>query len=136
MSVNKVILLGNLGNDIEVVNFENGGKIGKFSIATNESYTDKQTGEKVAKTEWHNCVARNKTAEVLEKYVKKGDQIYVEGKNTNRKYQTSTGENRYINEVIVLTFSFVGKSNQGGQQAEVHQAEVVPNANEEDDLPF
>ena len=77
-TVNKVILIGNLGDDIKMHYFEGGNSIGRFPIATSESYTSKQTGEKVTTTDWHNIVVRNKLAEICEKYLTKGDKVYVE----------------------------------------------------------
>ena len=79
-SLNKVMLIGNLGDDVKMVNFDDGGCLGRFPIATNESYNNKQTGEKVVNTEWHNIVVKNKAAEICAKYLKKGDKVYVEGK--------------------------------------------------------
>ena len=76
-SLNKVMLIGNLGDDVKMVNFDDGGCLGRFPIATNESYNNKQTGEKVVNTEWHNVVVKNKAAEICAKYLKKGDKIYV-----------------------------------------------------------
>ena len=76
-SLNKVMLIGNLGDDVKMHHFEDGGCIGRFPIATNENYTNKQTGEKVINTEWHNAVVRNKAAEICNKYLKKGDKVIV-----------------------------------------------------------
>ena len=76
-SLNKVMLIGNLGDDVKIVNFDDGGCLGRFPIATNESYNNKQTGEKVVNTEWHNIVVKNKAAEICAKYLKKGDKVYV-----------------------------------------------------------
>jgi single-strand DNA-binding protein len=97
--VNRVQLIGLLGQDPEVKKFDK-GQLAKFSLATSETYKSKQ-GEKVTETQWHNIVAFGKTAEVLEKYVKKGDKIAVEGKLVTRKWQTNEGENRYSTEVVV-----------------------------------
>ncbi|CAM1350874.1 single-stranded DNA-binding protein [Tenacibaculum insulae] len=97
---NKVQLIGNLGKDPEIITLESGKKLAKFSIATNEVYKN-SAGEKVTDTQWHNLVAWNKTAEIVEKYVTKGKEIMIEGKLTSRSYETSTGDKRYITEVIV-----------------------------------
>jgi len=97
--VNRVQLIGLLGQDPEVKKFDK-GQLAKFSLATSETYKNNQ-GEKVTETQWHNIVAFGKTAEVLEKYVKKGDKIAVEGKLVTRKWQTNEGENRYSTEVVV-----------------------------------
>jgi len=79
-TLNKVMLIGHLGDDVKIHYFEGGNCIGRFPIATNESYTNKQTGEKVTNTDWHNIVVRNKAAEICEKYLSKGDKVYVEGR--------------------------------------------------------
>jgi len=97
---NKVQLIGNLGNDPEIITLESGKKLAKFSLATNENYKD-ANGEKQTKTDWHNIVAWNKTADIIEKYVTKGKEIAIEGKLTNRSYETKEGEKRYITEVVV-----------------------------------
>lgn len=83
---NKVQLIGNLGKDPEIITLENGSKLAKFSLATNENYKDKN-GEKQSKTEWHNLIAWNKTAELIEKYVTKGKEIAIEGKLSNKSYE-------------------------------------------------
>ena len=96
---NKVQLIGNLGNDPEIINLETGKKLVKFSIATNESYKNAQ-GEKITDTQWHNIVAWGKTADIIEKYVTKGKEVAIEGKLTSRSYETKTGEKRYVTEVV------------------------------------
>ena len=97
---NKVQLIGNLGNDPEIITLENGKKLAKFSLATNEYYKD-DDGQKQTKTELHNLIAWNKTAEIIEKYVSKGKEIAIEGKLTNRSWDDKEGNKRYITEVIV-----------------------------------
>lgn len=99
-SVNKVILIGNLGKDPEIRHFENGGVLASFSIATSESYTDRQTGEKKENTDWHDIVLWRGLAEVAEKYLHKGTKIYVEGKLKKRSYQDREGNTRYVTEVV------------------------------------
>lgn len=96
---NKVQLIGNLGSDPEIIPLENGKKLAKFSIATNESYKNAQ-GEKVTDTQWHNVVAWNKTAEIIEKYVIKGKEVALEGKLSTRSYQTKGGEKKYVTEIV------------------------------------
>ncbi|MAW96173.1 MULTISPECIES: single-stranded DNA-binding protein [unclassified Leeuwenhoekiella] len=96
---NKVQLIGNLGNDPEIVNLESGKKLAKFSIATNETYKNNK-GERVTDTQWHNVVAWGKTAEIVENYVTKGKEIAIEGKLTSRSYETKQGEKRYITEIV------------------------------------
>jgi len=99
-TVNKVILIGNLGKDPEVRHFENGGVLAAFSLATSESYTDRQTGEKRENTDWHDVVLWRGLAEVAEKYLRKGTKIYVEGKLKKRSYQDRDGNTRYATEVV------------------------------------
>ena len=104
---NGVQLIGNLGNDPEIITLESGKKLAKFSIATNETYKN-SSGEKVTDTQWHNIVAWNKTAEIIEKYVQKGNEIVVEGKLTSRSYETKEGEKRYITEVVCNELLMLG----------------------------
>lgn len=95
---NKVQLIGNLGSDPEVLNMENGVKLAKFSLATNENYKNSE-GEKVTDTQWHNIVAWGKTAEIVENYLTKGKAVMIEGKLVNRSYENAEGEKRYITEI-------------------------------------
>ncbi len=95
---NSVQLIGNLGNDPEIVNLDGGAKLAKFSIATSDSYKNAK-GEKVEDTQWHNIVAWGKTAEIVENYLSKGKQVAVEGKLVHRSYETKEGEKRYITEI-------------------------------------
>ena len=104
---NKVQLIGNLGNDPEIVNLDSGKKLAKFSLATNETYMNAQ-GEKITNTDWHNLVAWGKTAEIIEKYVTKGKEIAIEGKLTSRSYETKEGEKRYVTEVVVSDLVLLG----------------------------
>lgn len=97
---NKVQLIGNLGNNPEIVNLESGKKLAKFSIATNESYKNAK-GETIKETQWHNLVAWGKTAEIVEKYLQKGNEVAIEGKLVNRSYDDKEGNKRYITEVLV-----------------------------------
>ncbi len=104
---NKVQLIGNLGNDPEIITLESGKKVAKLSIATNETYKN-AAGEKITDTQWHNLVAWNKTADIVEKYLTKGREIMIEGKLTSRSYETSAGEKRYITEVVVSELLMLG----------------------------
>ncbi len=104
---NKVQLIGNLGNDPEIINLEGGTKLAKFSMATSDAYKNAQ-GEKVEETQWHNIVAWGKVAEIAENYLNKGKQVAIAGKLTHRSYETNAGEKRYItevrcNELLLLT---------------------------------
>ncbi|GAA4272765.1 single-stranded DNA-binding protein [Aquimarina gracilis] len=105
---NKVQLIGNLGQEPEIVNLESGKKLAKFSIATNDHYYNKQ-GDKVTDTQWHNIIAWGKTAEIIEKYVNKGQEIAIEGKLTSRSYEDSEGKKRYITEVVCNELLMLGK---------------------------
>ena len=105
---NKVQLIGNLGNDPEIVNLESGSKLAKFSIATNETYKNAK-GEKVTDTQWHNVVAWGKTAEIVENFLTKGNEVAVEGKLIHRSYDTKEGEKRYITEIRCNELLMLGK---------------------------
>ena len=104
---NKVQLIGNLGNDPEIITLESGKKLAKFSLATNDSYKD-ASGQKIDNVQWHNLIAWNKTADIVEKYVTKGKEIAIEGKLTSRSYETKEGEKRYITEVVVNELLMLG----------------------------
>ena len=104
---NKVQLIGNLGNNPEIITLESGKKLAKFSIATNENYKNAQ-GEKVTNTEWHNLVAWGKTAEIAENYLEKGKEIAIEGKLTTRSFDDKEGNKRYITEVVVSELLLLG----------------------------
>lgn len=106
---NKVQLIGNLGKDPEVVQLENGGKLAKFSLATNESYKNNK-GERITETQWHNVVAWGKLAEIVENYLTKGKEVAVEGKLTHRSYETKEGEKRYVTEVKCNELMMLGKA--------------------------
>ena len=104
---NKVQLIGNLGNDPEIITLESGKKLAKFSLATNENYKD-ANGDKQTKTDWHNVVAWNNTADIIEKYVTKGKEIAIEGRLANRSWDDKDGNKRYSTEVVaneLLMFS-------------------------------
>lgn len=105
---NKVQLIGNLGNDPEIINLESGKRLAKFTIATNENYKNNK-GEKVTDTQWHNVIAWGKTAEIIEKYLTKGKEVAIEGKLTSRSYETKEGEKRYITEVVCNELLMLGK---------------------------
>ena len=105
---NKLQLIGNLGQDPEIVNLDNGGKLAKFSVATNEIYKNGK-GEKVTDTQWHNVVAWGKTAEIVENYLAKGNEVAVEGKLIHRSYENKEGEKRYITEIKCNELVMLGK---------------------------
>ena len=152
--INKVILIGNLGQDPEIRYTSGGMAIATLSLATSESWRDKQTGEQKEATEWHRVVLVGKLAEVAGQYLKKGSQVYVEGKLQTRKWQDQSGQDRYTTEVQVDSFTGVlqmlgGKPQQGSSQKAQSQPPARPAAtpsagqqsNEppfdyDDDLPF
>lgn len=104
-SVNKVILIGNLGRDPEVRNFQNGGKVCNLRIATSETWKDRNTGERREKTEWHSvAVFSEGLVRVCEQYLRKGSKIYIEGKLQTRKWQDQSGQDRYSTEVVLQGF--------------------------------
>jgi single-strand DNA-binding protein len=143
MSVNKVILVGNLGKDPEIHHLESSGVVtARFSLATSENYKNKN-GEKVTTTEWHNIVLWRGLAEVAEKFLKKGHQVYIEGKLRTRTWDDKDGNKRYITEVVGDVLQLLGKKE--GSQADNEQQklnekfEEISNSNTitaGDDLPF
>lgn len=104
---NKVQLIGNLGNDPEIITLDSGKKLAKFSIATNETYKN-SAGEKVTDTQWHNIVAWNKTAEIIEKYLQKGNEVVIEGKLSSRSFEDNEGNKRYVTEVVCNELLMLG----------------------------
>ncbi len=138
--VNKVILLGNLGKDPDINTLESGVKMARLAIATNEYYKGRD-GEMAEKTEWHNVVLWRNRAELAEKYLKKGSQIYVEGRLQTRQWEDKEGNKRYTTEIIGDVLNFVGGKSEvpGGSAAnssEKHEAPDMPSSEEDDDLPF
>jgi single-strand DNA-binding protein len=137
-TLNKVMLIGHLGDDIKMHYFEGGGCIARFPLATNESYVSKQTNERITNTEWHNIVLRNKAAEICEKYLSKGDKIYVEGRIKSRKWQDDAGNDRYSTEIQVNDFTFLTTKKDSGSDAN-SKPTTETNHKENDDsgnLPF
>ncbi len=133
-TLNKVMLIGHLGDNVKLHYFEGGGSIGRFPLATNESYTKKDTGEKVTQTEWHNIVLRNKAAEICEKYLSKGDRVYLEGKIKTRKWQDESGNDRYSTEINVDDFTFL--TTKGNASPKPSQPSDNGTEAKKDDLPF
>lgn len=112
-TVNKVILIGNLGRDPEVRMTQGGGKVANFSIATSENWTNKQTGQKEEKTEWHRLVAWGTQADIIEKYVKKGTKLFVEGRLETRKWTDKDNQERYTTEIKVDNFTMLDSKRDG-----------------------
>ncbi len=143
-TLNKVMLIGHLGDEVKMHYFDGGNCIGRFPLATNETYTNKQTGERVTNTEWHNIVVRNKAAEICEKYLSKGDKVYIEGRLKTRKWQDDKGNDRYSTEIQCSDFTFLTTKNESlaghSPAPNTPQAnpspDVVSEPNDTDDLPF
>ena len=137
-TLNKVMLIGHLGDDVKMHYFDGGGCIGRFPLATNEVYTNKTSGEKVTNTDWHNIVVRNKAAEICEKYLNKGDKIYIEGRIKTRKWQDTDQNDRYTTEINVDEFTFLTTKKSEESETDAHA--TLPPALEdnppESDLPF
>jgi len=149
--VNKVILVGTLGRDPETKTFPNGGSLTQFSIATSESWIDKNTGERKEHTEWHRIVASNRLGEIAQQYLKKGSKVYIEGKLKTRQWTDQNGQERYTTEISANELKMLdskGDSNYQQQQSQNTQQsytrpkpQAQPNAGGgtsdlEDDLPF
>jgi single-strand DNA-binding protein len=137
-TLNKVMLIGHLGDDVKMHYFDGGGCIGRFPLATNDVYTNKASGEKVTNTDWHNVVVRNKAAEICEKYLSKGDKVYIEGRIKTRKWQDQDQKDRYTTEVNVDEFTFLTTKKSEATGSEI-DASAPPAADEnppESDLPF
>jgi single-strand DNA-binding protein len=118
-SVNKVILIGNLGRDPEVRSFQNGGKVVNLRIATSESWRDKQTGERKERTEWHSVAIFNEAlGKIAEQYLKKGSTVYIEGQLETRKWQDQSGQDKYSTEVVLRPYggnlTLLGGRGEGG----------------------
>ena len=149
-TVNKVILVGNIGKDPEVRRLENNGVVASFPLATSESYTDKTTGEKRETTDWHNVVVWRGLAEICEKYVKKGMKIYIEGKIRTRSWQDKENQTRYTTEIIadeMTILTWLDTPNKPAEDKPVYSQEQTPSSpspiqgltmddDDDDDLPF
>jgi single-strand DNA-binding protein len=140
--VNKVILIGNLGKDPELRNFEGGNVVANFSLATTEVYRDR-TGNKVEQTEWHNIAMWGKLAEIAGKILRNGAKVYIEGRIKNRSWEDKEGNKRYITEIVAENFTLLGprqgNGNQGGgtdYEMSHSQPEGDKNMVVGDDLPF
>ena len=112
--INKVILVGNLGNDPEVRYANNGSAIANISVATTDSWKDKNTGEQQERTEWHRVVMFNRLGEIAGEYLKKGSQVYIEGRLQTRKWQDQSGQDRYTTEIVANEMQMLGGRGGGG----------------------
>lgn len=146
-SVNKVILIGNLGKDPEVRRLDNGTVVASFSIATSESYTDRATNEKREITDWHNIVVWRGLAEVVEKYVRKGSKVYIEGKLKTRSWQDKEGVTKYTTEVVADEMTMLSRNENPSQVGNTpnYSSQGTPSepskidqllSDDKDDLPF
>ena len=144
VGVNKVIIIGNLGNDPEMRYMPSGEAVANLSIATSENWTDKTTGAKREKTEWHRVVAFRKLAEIIGQYCKKGDQIYIEGKLQTRKWADKNGQDHYTTEIIADQMQMLGGKEDRGQRERQSEKpgrfpDPPPNHDPQtfnDDIPF
>ncbi|MBC5837945.1 single-stranded DNA-binding protein [Flavobacterium muglaense] len=143
-TLNKVMLIGYLGDEVKMHYFDGGSCIGRFQLATNEVYVNKTTNEKITSTEWHNLVVRNKAAELCEKYLSKGDKIYVEGRIKSRQWQTEDGTVKYASEIQVTEFTFLSTKKDAENNKQIPNQESTKKANFDpqnnglpiNDLPF
>lgn len=147
-TLNKVMLIGHLGDEIKMHYFDGGNCIGRFPLATNEVYINKSTGEKITSTEWHNLVVRNKAAEICEKYLSKGDKIYIEGRIKSRNWQAEDGSTKYTTEIQVTEFTFLStkkdsdankqnfSTNDNDAPKKTNFDGLNETSNQKDDLPF
>jgi single-strand DNA-binding protein len=135
--VNKVILIGNLGKDPEVRYLDSGVAVANFSLATTESYKNKE-GERVSQTEWHNIVLWRGLAEVAEKWLKKGSSVYIEGKIRSRKWEDKEGNTRYTTEILANNMTMLGKKEDSSAEKTetTPEQESIPQEEKGDDLPF
>lgn len=129
-SLNKVMLMGHLGDEVKIHYFEGGNCLARFPIATNESYTNKTTGARVSNTEWHNIVVKNKLAEICEKYLSKGDLIYLEGRIKTRQWKDDANNKKYTTEINVTELQFINTTK--------NKSSIVTdrNSTQEKNLPF
>ena len=139
--VNKVILIGNLGNDPEQKAMPNGNAVTNITVATSESWKDKQTGQQQERTEWHRVVFFNRLAEIAGQYLSKGSKVYLEGQLRTRKWQDQSGADRYTTEIIASEMQMLD-SREGGQAPQPQQARQAPQEpagsddDFDDDIPF
>ena len=144
--VNRVILIGTLGKDPETKTFANGGSLTQFSIATSETWTDKNTGERKEQTEWHNIVLQNKLGEIAQQYLRKGSKVYIEGSLNTRKWTDQNGQERYTTQIKGQQMQMLDSANGNNQQQAQPQQQPKPTytknpqaqppADLDTDLPF
>ena len=139
-SVNKVILVGNLGRDPEVRNTQAGDPIVHLSVATSESWKDRESGERKERTEWHRIVAWGKTGELCAEYLSKGRNVYIEGRIQTREWEDKEGAKRWTTEINAQTVQFLGAPRGGegtpGEASDTAAAPAQPSSPPDDDIPF
>ena len=123
------MLIGYLGEDVKMHYFKSDSCIGRFSLATNETYINKETGEKITSTEWHTIVVRNKAAELCEKYLSKGDKVYVEGRIRSRQWQAEDGTTKHSTEIQAIDFTFLSTKKEAPGSKENKTEESTKNTN-------
>ena len=145
MSLNKVMLIGRLGRDPEVRYMPNGSPVCNFSVATSETWTDRNSGQRQERTEWHNITLYGRVAEVAGQYLKKGSQVFLEGRIQSRKYTDKNGVERTAYEIVCSEMKMLGGKSEGGEvqhnpppppQARQQTAAPVPQDDIDDDVPF
>ena len=150
-SVNKVIIMGNLGKDPEIRNFPNGGRVCNFSVATSESWRDKNSGEKQERTQWHNIsILSEPLVNIAERFLKKGSKVYLEGQLETRKWQDNSGSDRYSTEIVLRPYkgeitlidnkadsNMSNEPTNNNQMDEIQENSVSPNVDDfDDEIPF
>ena len=150
-SVNKVIIMGNLGKDPEIRNFPNGGRVCNFSVATSESWKDKNSGEKQERTQWHNIsILSEPLVNIAERFLKKGSKVYLEGQLETRKWQDNSGSDRYSTEIVLRPYkgeitlidnkadsNMTNELISNNQMDEIQENSVSPNVDDfDDEIPF
>ena len=150
-SVNKVIIMGNLGKDPEIRNFPNGGRVCNFSVATSESWRDKNSGEKQERTQWHNIsILSEPLVNIAERFLKKGSKVYLEGQLETRKWQDNSGSDRYSTEIVLSPYkgeitlidnksdsNMTNEPISNNQMDEIQENNVSPNVDDfDDEIPF
>ena len=150
-SVNKVFIMGNLGKDPEIRNFPNGGRVCNFSVATSESWRDKNSGEKQERTQWHNIsILSEPLVNIAERFLKKGSKVYLEGQLETRKWQDNSGSDRYSTEIVLRPYkgeitlidnkadsNLSNEPINNSQMDEIQENSVSPNVDDfDDEIPF
>jgi single-strand DNA-binding protein len=134
--VNKVIVVGNLGKDPEMRYMPSGAAVANFSVATTESWKDKQSGEQQERTEWHRIAMFGRLAEIAGEYLRKGSQVYLEGKLQTRKWQDKEGKDRYTTEIVAHEMQMLGKRESGGAASSSNEPPPPGDSDNDNDIPY